>query len=92
MVEITELHESSRIGKKDIFDKYSFLENDKTRINEMLKKHISYTNSPKAKRILKEFDKEINNFVKVLPIDFKNAIEKTRIEEIESKGSNVWQK
>ena len=64
--------------KIDIFDKYSFLENDKTRIKEMLEKHLSYTNSPKAKKILEEFKKEISNFVKVLPIDFKNAIQKSK--------------
>ena len=58
----------------------------------MLEKHLSYTNSPKAKKILEEFKKEISNFVKVLPIDFKNAIQKSKIEEIESKGSGIWQK
>ncbi len=92
MVEITQLQESSKLEKRNIFNKYSFLENDKTRIKEMLEKHLSYTNSPKASKILKNFNKEINNFVKVLPIDFKNAIEKTKIEKIESKGSDVWQK
>ncbi|MBS91560.1 MAG: glutamate synthase subunit alpha, partial [Rickettsiales bacterium] len=92
MVEITQLQESSKPEKRNIFNKYSFLENDKTRIKEMLEKHLSYTNSPKASKILKNFNKEINNFVKVLPIDFKNAIEKTKIEKIESKGSDVWQK
>ena len=52
MVELEKI-KNSEIGDKDkIFDKYNFLKNDEHRIKEMLKRHINYTNSNKAKIIM----------------------------------------
>ena len=58
----------------------------------MLKRHLNYTNSSVAKAILDNFDKELKNFVKVLPIDFENVLLKRINEEKKAKVVNLWQK
>ena len=51
------------------------LERDELRIKLMLKRHLNYTNSFKAKSILNDFENCIKKFYKVLPIDFKRALQ-----------------
>ena len=43
----------------------------------MLIRHINYTNSTIAKEIIENFNDEIKNFIKVLPLDFKAAFKKS---------------
>ena len=57
----------------------------------MLVRHINYTNSMIAKRLIENFNEEIKNFVKVLPLDFKEALKKVKIENKVEKD-RVWQK
>ena len=76
---------------KNLFNKNTYLENDEKRIREMLIRHINYTNSTIAKEIIENFNDEIKNFIKVLPLDFKAAIKKVKIKE-DTKKDNVWQK
>ena len=40
----------------------------------MLRKHIHYTNSEKAKRILNNFESHSSRFLKIMPNDFKEAL------------------
>ena len=93
MVELEQI-DSLNIGNKDkIFDKYNFLENDELRIKEMLKRHVNYTNSSKAKMIMDNLDNEMKKFVKVLPVDFKKVLlSKDDNFEKKSKDNNLWQK
>ena len=93
MVELVKI-DSLNIGNKDkIFDKYNFLENDELRIKEMLKRHVNYTNSSKAKLIMDNLDNELKKFVKVLPVDFKKVLlsREDNFKE-KSKDQNLWQK
>ena len=62
----------------NLFNKNTYLENDEKRIREMLIRHINYTNSELAKEIIENFNDEIKNFVKVLPLDFKEALKKLK--------------
>ena len=57
----------------------------------MLIRHINYTNSTIAKEIIENFNDEIKNFIKVLPLDFKAALKKVKIKE-DTKKDNIWQK
>ncbi|MEL0124845.1 MAG: glutamate synthase large subunit [Alphaproteobacteria bacterium] len=93
MVELEQI-DSLNIGNKDkIFDKYNFLENDELRIKEMLKRHVNYTNSSKAKMIMDNLENELKKFVKVLPVDFKKVLlSKDDNFEEKSKDNNLWQK
>ena len=63
----------------------------KKRIREMLIRHINYTNSKVAKNIIESFNEELKYFVKVLPLDFKEALKKVNMENITGKN-RVWQK
>ena len=47
----------------------------------MLIRYINYTNSSIAKGIIENFNEEIKNFIKVLPLDFKEALKKVKIKE-----------
>ena len=49
--------------------------NDMEIIKELLENHIKYTKSPKANEILRNWSKSLKNFIKVMPTDYKNALE-----------------
>ncbi len=92
MVNMTEIKKNKHILPEKLFDKYNFLFNDDLRIKEMLKNHANYTGSLEAKRILENFDEELKNFVKILPIDFENVLTNKIENELDSKVVSLWQK
>ena len=47
---------------------------DKTELKTMLEKHVQYTGSTVAQKILANFDTYLPKFVKVFPIDYKRAL------------------
>ncbi|MFH1379443.1 MAG: glutamate synthase large subunit [bacterium] len=53
----------------------------------LIKKHVEYTGSKYADRILKDWDEMLPKFVKVFPIDYKKALERINIGQ--SKESEV---
>ena len=77
MVEIHRIKKSDEIDEKSIFEKISLLNRDELRIKLMLKRHLNYTNSDKAKMILNNFDKNLKSFYKVFPLDFRRALEQS---------------
>ena len=92
MVNILKVKKTKHVLPEKIFDKYNFLFNDDLRIKEMLKRHYNSTGSKMAKRILENFDEELNNFVKVLPMDFENVLSKRIENDKNLKVVNLWQK
>ena len=44
-------------------------------VQEMLRRHREYTGSTVAEHILKHWDKLAGQFVKIMPIDYKKALE-----------------
>ena len=92
MVEISKIKDSQNQVTRNVFEKYSLLSNDTIRIKELLKRHANYTNSPKAKIILDDFDKKLKRFYKILPIDFKNALLKSGNLVNNTQGTKQWQK
>jgi glutamate synthase domain-containing protein 3 len=51
-------------------------------IRQMLENHVKYTDSPIAKGMLADWDGELRRFVKVMPNDYRRALEKrAEIEE-----------
>ena len=42
----------------------------------LIKQHLEYTKSTLAEKILKNWDEEKLNFIKVFPKDFKKALER----------------
>ena len=74
MVKLESIKVTKSVDKSRIFEKSSLLGDDDLRIKVLLQKHIHYTNSKKAKRILNDFNVNLKKFVKVLPTDFKDAL------------------
>jgi glutamate synthase domain-containing protein 2/glutamate synthase domain-containing protein 1/glutamate synthase domain-containing protein 3 len=48
---------------------------DTATIQKLLSNHIRYTHSAKAKAVLDDFDNEIRHFIKVMPVEYKRALE-----------------
>ena len=89
MVEVQKIKLSNDSDQNNVFDKNTLLEKDDLRIKLMLKRHINYTNSPKAREILDNFDSNISKFYKVFPLDFKNALEQSIKSKLEKKEKLV---
>lgn len=49
--------------------------NDKARLIKLLENHARYTNSTRAREILDHLDKYLPKFVKVMPVEYKRALE-----------------
>jgi glutamate synthase (ferredoxin) len=61
-------------------------EEDLKELKRLIKNHSMYTNSPLAKRILEDWENQRNHFIKVMPTDYKKALqrlaEENKIEEL----------
>ena len=51
-------------------------ENDFIKLKQLIKKHSLFTNSPLAKRILEDWDTQQKYFIKVMPTDYKKALQR----------------
>ncbi|BDB55552.1 glutamate synthase subunit alpha [Flavobacterium ammoniigenes] len=67
----------------------AFEENDAediTKLRRLIKNHSMYTNSPLAKRILADWENQQKHFIKVMPTDYKKALqrlaEENKVEEL----------
>ena len=49
--------------------------NDKQRLVKLLENHVRYTNSSLAKKILADLDQYLPKFVKVMPVEYKRALQ-----------------
>ena len=50
-------------------------EKDLEKVQELLNNHVDYTNSSRANDILKNWKKNSKKFIKVMPTDYKKALE-----------------
>ena len=51
-------------------------EEDTTELRRLIKNHSLYTSSPLAKRLLADWENEQRNFIKVMPTDYKKALQR----------------
>jgi glutamate synthase (ferredoxin) len=58
-------------------------DSDRTTVHQLLQNHVDYTKSPKAKSILKNWPESSKNFIKVMPTDYKRALELLAKQELE---------
>ena len=56
-------------------------EDDKELLRNLIQRHIDWTQSRRAERILEAWPDMVGKFVKVMPIDYRKALEKMRTEE-----------
>ena len=66
----------------EMIDLESVNDQDQDIISHMLENHLSYTNSKLAKALLSKWKKEKYNFIKVMPKEYKIALEKIAKEKI----------
>ena len=60
---------------------------DRTTLRQLVERHVMYTRSEHATRILRDWSEMLPWFVKVMPIDYKKALE--RMAEEESKETEI---
>ncbi|MDC7221976.1 MAG: glutamate synthase large subunit [Spirochaetales bacterium] len=56
-------------------------EEDKAELKALIEKHIGYTKSKIGMQIIESWDESLPLFVKVMPLDYKKALEKIKAEE-----------
>ena len=72
------LDDNKDFASKCNMEMVAFEENDAediTKLRRLIKNHSMYTNSPLAKRILANWDNQQKHFIKVMPTDYKRALE-----------------
>ena len=57
---------------------------DKEELKNLIVNHHRYTKSDVAKKILSNWDKELSNFKKVMPIDFKRVLMETKNQKLKA--------
>ena len=57
------------------------LDEDRELLHRLISKHIRYTGSEHATRILRDWTEMVPRFVKVMPIDYRRALEQMRKDE-----------
>jgi glutamate synthase (NADPH/NADH) large chain len=60
-------------------------EEDAKALHAMISKHATYTDSSVAKFILKDFDNQLQHFVKVFPKDYKKVLLSKKQAKVTSK-------
>ena len=54
---------------------------DRTTLRQLVERHVMYTRSDHATRILRDWSEMLPRFVKVMPIDYRKALERMAEEE-----------
>lgn len=58
---------------------------DKLELRSLLEKHVKYTQSPLAKRILANWEETKNQFIKVMPIEYKRILQEEQMRKLQEK-------
>ncbi len=62
---------------------------DINQLKNLIEEHIKYTDSKHAGWILRHWDEMLPAFIKVMPVDYKNALEKMSKQKLELHGEGV---
>ncbi|MFT4071909.1 MAG: glutamate synthase large subunit [Dysgonamonadaceae bacterium] len=62
---------------------------DSRELRQLIANHYHYTKSPLAKRILDNWDAEVDKFIKVTPIEYKKVLQDEKLEAIKKKIAEV---
>jgi len=65
------------INREHIFN--DMLSDDAPRLKWLIERHLNYTGSNRAREILENWDDYLPKFVKVLPVDYREALEKMKM-------------
>ena len=64
---------------------------DTLRLRKLIENHVNFTDSERGRKILNEWDTYLTKFVKVMPVDYKRALQEmqSRINEIDNSEIDV---
>lgn len=62
---------------------------DNKELRNLITKHYEYTNSPRARFILDNWETEVEKFIKVMPIEYKKVLQDEKLEAIKKKIAEV---
>jgi glutamate synthase (NADPH/NADH) large chain len=54
---------------------------DEPRLRGLIERHLHYTGSEVARRMLGDWENRVERFVKIMPVDYRRALEDMRREE-----------
>ncbi|MCB1878309.1 MAG: glutamate synthase subunit alpha, partial [Chromatiales bacterium] len=60
---------------------------DSLRLRTLVEKHLHYTNSSRAREILDNWDDYLPKFVKVMPVDYRRALQEMQMQQERSEGA-----
>ena len=83
--EMIELEEIVNTDESILSD--NLLKHDKERLKSLIENHFRYTNSPKAKNILDNFNNYLPKFIKVMPTEYKKVLIKMYSKKDQSENS-----
>ena len=58
-----------------------WMEEDKVRLRALVEAHERHTQSPRARQLLDDWSAHLPLFIKVMPIDYRSALERMRLAE-----------
>jgi glutamate synthase (NADPH/NADH) large chain len=64
---------------------------DEQRLKLIISRHLQYTNSNVAKKILANWDKSLSKFIKVMPVDYRRALLEKQAKEAQQTASTGGQ-
>ncbi|HIK87056.1 MAG TPA: glutamate synthase subunit alpha, partial [Alphaproteobacteria bacterium] len=90
MVKVENLHIRDKNTKKSDSESFfsvsdDILVDDDLRIKYLLDKHIEYTNSNLAKKIVENWSKTLKSFKKIMPVDYKKVLLDNKNNNLQSK-------
>jgi glutamate synthase (NADPH/NADH) large chain len=62
---------------------------DNRELKELITAHYKYTQSPKAKRILDNWNEYVDKFIQVIPIEYKKVLHDEKLEAVKKKIAQV---
>ncbi|RKY54306.1 MAG: glutamate synthase subunit alpha, partial [Candidatus Neomarinimicrobiota bacterium] len=66
----------SMVELESVWDK-----DDRTFLRSLIERHYRFTKSPRAEKLLKNWEAHLPLFVKVTPVDYRQALERMRLKE-----------
>ena len=62
---------------------------DSERLQQLIESHARYTNSARAKTILENWDHYLPHFVKVMPVDYRRALQEMQAVQDTASGADL---
>ena len=89
MVQLEEVPKEERAANDDGIDPSSDMTRyDERRLRGLIKNHLRYTGSERAKAILDDWDNYLPKFVKVMPVEYRRALREMQAKaEMEERSS-----